>query len=175
MNIILELWLSSFYHWLLKRNMNILSNIISNLHKRTRAWGPNTPQTMKPHPNNNPFSTLYILLVQTLCCQVVYYVFSFFALHPKWVHLTPRRVSHKQNIILHKKEPLRMQIMTINDIKTVIIHLSWSLDLVFASTSLYTIMPVPPILMAPRGPSSPTLISCSLCKKWRRAFRTKLS
>lgn len=36
-----------------------------------------------------------------------------------------------------------------------------------------TVMRVPPILMAPRGPSSPTLISCSLCKKRRRAFRQK--
>lgn len=66
------------------------------------------------------------------------------------------------------------QIIVINEIKAVIIHSSWSLDLVYVSTSLYTIMPVPPILMAPRGPSSPTLISCSLWKKWRRAFRTKL-
>lgn len=36
-------------------------------------------------------------------------------------------------------------------------------------------MRVPPKFMAPRGPSSPTLISCSLCKKWRRAFRKKNS
>lgn len=45
------------------------------------------------------------------------------------------------------------------------LHLGTIIHSYFVSKSPHTIMPVPPILMAPRVPSSPTLISCSLWKK----------
>lgn len=150
------------YHWLLKRNI-----IISNLHTTedessgTKYFSNyvTSPQQIKPAQY-----TVYSVSTDImLSCGVLCFFHICIASQVSPLYTIKGIRIYK---VLHTGATWdARQIIMINDIKAVIIHLSSSLDLVFVSTSLYTIMPVPPILMAPRGPSSPTLISCSLWKK----------
>lgn len=146
-----------------------------------RAQGPNISQTMKPQQTDPikytvyPVSTDIMLPCGLLCSRALHCIPTDSSSTQKGCEIKMISCIPKTTTICCWKGAMwDAKQMRMSHIEAVIIDLIWSLGLVFVSTSPYTIMPVPPILMAPRGPSSPTLISCSLWKKWRRTFRSKL-